>query len=425
MIGRGEEPRALRLSLAGAIVLAPLAIGDRRRDRRRVRLRRRQALRLPGPGSESARGDRGARGRERRAPAARRRPAGRARGARCASQPAGRGRRGGGQADRRPRIVRVVTPADDPRARSPTTARRLVLGYARRRRGGHRRRRRGASRTASTDDAGVSRRRRGGDRAPAQRDHRGRPAADRAVRRAAPLPAARSWCSGAWSPPRCRSWSEPSRSSCTLVAAAAPDRGDGRSTSSSINIVTALGLGLAIDYSLFVVSRYREELAEREGPGGAPCGRRCGVDGPDDRVTAGSPWPRALASLCVFPQRFLYSIGVGGSPRRAALGARLPDRPARDAGAARASGSTRSPRGGCERAQLRSDAGTSPGQARDAPSACSSRARRRSLMIAAGLPLPARRAAPGPMPASCRGQQRPPGGRSDQERLRVRPLRPA
>ena len=34
----------------------------------------------------------------------------------------------------------------------------------------------------------------------------------------------------------------------------------------SINIVTALGLGLAIDYSLFIVSRFREELAAGEPP---------------------------------------------------------------------------------------------------------------------------------------------------------------
>ena len=34
----------------------------------------------------------------------------------------------------------------------------------------------------------------------------------------------------------------------------------------ALNLVTGLGLGLAIDYSLFVVSRYREELA-RSGPG--------------------------------------------------------------------------------------------------------------------------------------------------------------
>ena len=33
----------------------------------------------------------------------------------------------------------------------------------------------------------------------------------------------------------------------------------------AINIVSGLGLGLAIDYSLFIVSRYRERL-ERDGP---------------------------------------------------------------------------------------------------------------------------------------------------------------
>ncbi len=34
----------------------------------------------------------------------------------------------------------------------------------------------------------------------------------------------------------------------------------------ALNLVTGLGLGLAIDYSLFIVSRYREEL-EKVGPG--------------------------------------------------------------------------------------------------------------------------------------------------------------
>ncbi len=88
----------------------------------------------------------------------------------------------------------------------------------------------------------------------------------------------------------------------------------------AVNLVTGMGLGLSIDYSLFVLSRYREELA-----GGAT-----------DRRSTGSPIDQhaailrtlqtagrtvlyssltvagALASMLVFPLRFLYSMGVGG-----------------------------------------------------------------------------------------------------------------
>ena len=41
----------------------------------------------------------------------------------------------------------------------------------------------------------------------------------------------------------------------------------------ALNLVTGLGLGLAIDYSLFIVSRYREEIA-KPGPGPRRCGGR-------------------------------------------------------------------------------------------------------------------------------------------------------
>jgi RND superfamily putative drug exporter len=78
-----------------------------------------------------------------------------------------------------------------------------------------------------------------------------------------------------------------------------------------INIVTALGLGLAIDYSLFIVSRYRDEIAERGATGDAlretmrTAGRMA--------IYSGITVAAVLAPLCVFPQRFLYSIGVGGA----------------------------------------------------------------------------------------------------------------
>src|SRR6202043_783562 len=41
----------------------------------------------------------------------------------------------------------------------------------------------------------------------------------------------------------------------------------------ALNIVIGLGLGLAIDYSLFVISRYREELAKLDSDGSGPAGK--------------------------------------------------------------------------------------------------------------------------------------------------------
>jgi RND superfamily putative drug exporter len=78
----------------------------------------------------------------------------------------------------------------------------------------------------------------------------------------------------------------------------------------AINLVTGLGLGLAIDYSLFVVSRYREELARR-GPGPSAIAATLATAG---RTVAFSALTvaAALAALFVFPQRFLYSMAFGG-----------------------------------------------------------------------------------------------------------------
>jgi uncharacterized membrane protein YdfJ with MMPL/SSD domain len=79
----------------------------------------------------------------------------------------------------------------------------------------------------------------------------------------------------------------------------------------ALNLVTGLGLGLSIDYSLFMVSRYREEIA-RSGAGLEAMRRTMATAGRtvlfSSLTVAG-----ALAGLLVFPQRFLYSMGLGGS----------------------------------------------------------------------------------------------------------------
>jgi uncharacterized membrane protein YdfJ with MMPL/SSD domain len=79
----------------------------------------------------------------------------------------------------------------------------------------------------------------------------------------------------------------------------------------ALNLVTGLGLGLAIDYSLFMVSRYREEIA-RTGPGLEAMRRTMATAGRTVFFSALTV-AGALAGLLVFPQRFLYSMGLGGS----------------------------------------------------------------------------------------------------------------
>ena len=78
----------------------------------------------------------------------------------------------------------------------------------------------------------------------------------------------------------------------------------------ALNLTIGLGLGLAIDYSLFVVSRYREEIA-KDGPG-LPAMRRTLATAGRTVLFSSLTVAAALASLLVFPQRFLYSMGLGG-----------------------------------------------------------------------------------------------------------------
>jgi RND superfamily putative drug exporter len=79
----------------------------------------------------------------------------------------------------------------------------------------------------------------------------------------------------------------------------------------ALNLTTGLGLGLAIDYSLFMVSRYREESA-RTGFGPEALKRTLQTAG--RTITFSSlTIAAAVASLVIFPQRFLYSMGVAGA----------------------------------------------------------------------------------------------------------------
>jgi RND superfamily putative drug exporter len=82
----------------------------------------------------------------------------------------------------------------------------------------------------------------------------------------------------------------------------------------AVNVVTIIGLGLAIDYGLFMVSRFREEM-RRNGRGKdgvedalartmATAGRTVAVSGITVAIS--------LAGLLIFPQVFLRSMGFGG-----------------------------------------------------------------------------------------------------------------
>jgi uncharacterized membrane protein YdfJ with MMPL/SSD domain len=78
----------------------------------------------------------------------------------------------------------------------------------------------------------------------------------------------------------------------------------------SVNITTILGLGLGIDYALFIVTRFREELHRQPTVEQAvartiaTAGRTVAVSGITVAV--------ALTSLILFPETFLRSMGYGG-----------------------------------------------------------------------------------------------------------------
>jgi putative drug exporter of the RND superfamily len=79
----------------------------------------------------------------------------------------------------------------------------------------------------------------------------------------------------------------------------------------ALNFVTGMGLGLAIDYSLFMVSRYREESA-RSGFGAEALTRTLQTAGRTIMFSS-LTIAAAVAALIVFPQNFLYSMGIAGA----------------------------------------------------------------------------------------------------------------
>jgi RND superfamily putative drug exporter len=79
----------------------------------------------------------------------------------------------------------------------------------------------------------------------------------------------------------------------------------------AVSLVIGLGLGLAVDYSLFLVSRFREEL---RAPATSEEALRVTLATTGRTVLfSAATVAAALACLCVFPQRFLVSMGLGGA----------------------------------------------------------------------------------------------------------------
>jgi RND superfamily putative drug exporter len=79
----------------------------------------------------------------------------------------------------------------------------------------------------------------------------------------------------------------------------------------ALNLVIALGLGLSVDFSLLMVSRFREEY-EQQGSVDAAIATT--------RKTAGHTVlfssitiAAAMATLAIFPERFVYSMGIAGA----------------------------------------------------------------------------------------------------------------
>ena len=83
----------------------------------------------------------------------------------------------------------------------------------------------------------------------------------------------------------------------------------------AVNVVSLIGIGLAIDYALFIISRFREELAllpdDHPDPAGVAIRHTLATAG-RTVLFSGLTVAAAMASLLIFPQAFLRSMGYGG-----------------------------------------------------------------------------------------------------------------
>ncbi|HUC37542.1 MAG TPA: MMPL family transporter, partial [Acidimicrobiales bacterium] len=87
----------------------------------------------------------------------------------------------------------------------------------------------------------------------------------------------------------------------------------------ALNLVIALGIGLSVDFSLLIVSRFREEF-RRQGSIDAALAtvrQTAGRTVLFSSITVAA----AVATLAVFPERFVYSMGIAGAITVLAAGA--------------------------------------------------------------------------------------------------------
>jgi RND superfamily putative drug exporter len=79
----------------------------------------------------------------------------------------------------------------------------------------------------------------------------------------------------------------------------------------ALNLVIALGLGLSVDFSLLIVSRFREEYRQQGSIDAAlvTVSQTAGRTVLFSSITIAA----AMATLAVFPERFVYSMGIAGA----------------------------------------------------------------------------------------------------------------